>query len=54
VLNDIALLKLNDVVDLNQDVQLACLPRRVSTSYPPTSYPAWVIGWVCLIMLNIV
>ena len=47
-MNDLALLKLNDVVTVSKDVQFACLPRKVSTTYPPLNTPAWVVGWVCL------
>lgn len=45
VLNDLAILKLNDVVNANQDVQFACLPRNFSTISPPLNSPAWVVGW---------
>ena len=44
-MNDLAILKLNDVVNANQDVQFACLPRNFSTILPPVNTPAWVVGW---------
>ena len=47
VLNDIAILKLNSIVSLNEQIQLACLPNPKwnSNSYPPVNSTAWIIGW---------
>ena len=44
-MNDLAILKLNDIVQSNQDVQFACLPRYISSSSPPVNSSAWVVGW---------
>lgn len=46
LLNDIAIFKLNKIVTLNQKVQLVCLPKIASSSYPSFNSPAWVVGWV--------
>ena len=44
-LNDFALLILDREVDLNQKIQLACLPSSQSNTYPGTNRDAWVVGW---------
>jgi hypothetical protein len=45
-LNDIALFKLNEKVQLNEFIQIACLPPdSESKSYPGVNIPAWIVGW---------
>lgn len=48
-MNDLAILKLNDAVELNQHVQIACLPdpKADRNTYPISdpSRSAWVVGW---------
>ena len=44
MLNDIAIIRLNVLVPLNNKIQLACLPS--STKYPASSNtPSWTVGW---------
>lgn len=44
-MNDIALLKLEIYVELNEFIQLACLPRT-SEKYPTSvNISAWAMGW---------
>ena len=45
-LNDIALFKLVEPIELNDRIQLACLPKERSIKYPPVYYDAWTMGWV--------
>jgi secreted trypsin-like serine protease len=44
-LNDIAILKLKNQVDLNSKVQIACLPTNKSNSYPGTNVDSIAAGW---------
>ena len=44
LINDIAIFRLNQEVQLNREIQIACLPRVHSTSYPPENTPARVAG----------
>jgi len=44
MLNDIALLILDQNITLNTYVKLACLPNS-SSSYPPVNQNAWASGW---------
>ena len=44
-LNDIALIKLDSKVDLNEYIQIACLPMNVSSSYPNYNKTSYTIGW---------
>jgi len=43
--NDIAILKLSRSVELNQYIQIACLPEEQSSTYPVPEQPAWIVGW---------
>jgi hypothetical protein len=45
--NDIAILKLDEAVELNENVQVACLPDPRITVYPPSNVEldAVVVGW---------
>lgn len=43
-LNDIALFKLETEVELNERIQVACLPTKKSNSYPSSS-TAYATGW---------
>ena len=48
VFNDIGLLKLWKEVELNERVQLACLPRKTlasTVSYPQINTDAYFAGW---------
>jgi hypothetical protein len=46
MLNDLAILKLANPVQLNDDVQIACLPRSNSGLYPQsTNIPIFAVGW---------
>ena len=46
VLNDIALLQLKKPVQLNRNIQIACLPNaKWSEFYPLPDTSAWVLGW---------
>ena len=43
-LNDIAVLKLQDPIELNENIQISCLPNRVD--YPSEiGIPAYALGW---------
>jgi hypothetical protein len=45
-LNDIALFKLSKPVVLDDKVQVACLPNRLSKSeYPAPNTMSWAVGW---------
>lgn len=45
-LNDIALFKLNQTVNLNQNIQIACLPDPRFSKYPTQqNISAWINGW---------
>jgi hypothetical protein len=44
-LNDIALLKLKNKVELNDYIQIACLPPSKSLYYPGFNISAWIVGW---------
>jgi secreted trypsin-like serine protease len=44
-LNDIAMFKLSKPVNLNQNVQVACLPTNRSINYPPVNESVYAIGW---------
>jgi secreted trypsin-like serine protease len=44
--NDIALLELSEPADLDQNVQISCLPDpKWSPFYPPANSSSWIIGW---------
>uniref|UniRef100_A0A5F8A8I8 Peptidase S1 domain-containing protein n=1 Tax=Macaca mulatta TaxID=9544 RepID=A0A5F8A8I8_MACMU len=43
VLNDIALIKLAEHVELSDTIQVACLPEK--DSLLPNDYPCYVTGW---------
>ncbi len=43
--NDIAILKLSRIVELNDKIQVACLPELNTKSYPLPLNEAWIIGW---------
>jgi hypothetical protein len=44
--DDIALIKLKEEVQLNEYIQLACLPDPTRGKYPPAeSIHAWTMGW---------
>jgi len=47
LLDDIALLKLINPVQLNNNVQLACLPshKEISDQYPLPGSSSFIIGW---------
>ena len=49
ILNDLAILKLEEEVELNEYVQIACLPLANfnRTTYPSASptRSAWIVGW---------
>lgn len=46
MLNDIALVKLDNEVELNKRIQLACLPDSSIPVYPvQTNIPVWNVGW---------
>jgi hypothetical protein len=38
-------LKLSEPVELNNNVQIACLPKEQSSSYPKAPVDAYIIGW---------
>ena len=45
-LNDIAIIKLQSKVSLNNNVELACLPSRTTSFYPSQSYiDSYAAGW---------
>lgn len=45
-LNDIAIFKLEKDVNLNNKIQLACLPNVNLTSYPTSNNdPLYAVGW---------
>ncbi len=44
-MNDIALYKLPDAVNLTRQIQVACLPQQPSSTYPAANQTAWVVGW---------
>ena len=44
-LNDIALLRLSQTVELNKNVQVTCLPNpKFGSSYPPINVTAFAVG----------
>ena len=43
-MNDIALIKLKESVDLDEYIQVACLPDPKWSSHYPPNVPGWVIG----------
>ena len=43
--HDIALLKLNGAVDLNQYFQIACLPTNKPITYPNLDQPGYIASW---------
>lgn len=43
--NDIAILKLQVPVELNKNVQIACLPKEKSSEYPKAPKNAYIVGW---------
>jgi hypothetical protein len=43
--NDIAILKLEKSAPLNNKIQIACLPRSKSTSFPSYNLNSWIVGW---------
>lgn len=44
--NDIALIKLKNPVQLNRNIQLACLPNPALPNYPAkTNIQVWNVGW---------
>ena len=43
--NDLAILKLSRSVELNEYIQIACLPKEQSSTYPVPEQPAWIVGW---------
>ena len=47
ILNDLAILKLDDAVELNEFAQVACLPEsKVElNTYPRSNRSAWIVGW---------
>ena len=45
-MNDIALIKLRNAVQLTSNIQIACLPNpRWPLNYPIPGQPAWIVGW---------
>jgi hypothetical protein len=51
--NDIAILKLSRSVELNQNIQIACLPQVQSSTYPVPEQPAWIVGWGKIVLIKI-
>lgn len=46
LVNDIAILKLTENVELNRNIQIACLPDPKLLNYPTfVDVDAWVVGW---------
>ena len=46
MLNDIALLRLTTPAELNQFVQIACLPNpRYNRTFPQDNVISWGVGW---------
>lgn len=45
--NDLAIIKLRDKVELNENVQLTCLPDKhdFTETYPEPNQYAWAAGW---------
>jgi secreted trypsin-like serine protease len=43
--NDIALLRLTSLVDLNSNIQIACLPTSVSNTFPTAGTSVYAAGW---------
>ena len=44
-LNDIAIIKLSKVLELNQYIQIACLPSADTKFYPQSNIDCWTLGW---------
>ncbi|CAF0704352.1 unnamed protein product [Brachionus calyciflorus] len=45
VKNDIAILKLSSNVELNENVQISCLPNPDFKNYPTQNMQAFIVGW---------
>lgn len=45
MLNDLAVIQVDEPIDLTPQTQYACLPGEISPSYPPANKNAYVIGW---------
>jgi len=45
LLNDIALLRLSEKVELTESIQISCLPKEESDQYPGWNVDAWIVGW---------
>lgn len=44
-MNDIAIFKLKEKVELNDYIQIACLPPSKSGYYPGWNISAYIVGW---------
>jgi hypothetical protein len=49
LLNDVAIIKLKDLITLSGKAQPACLTYEASSIFPGTNLDAWIVGWVILI-----
>ncbi|RNA25118.1 suppressor of tumorigenicity 14 -like protein, partial [Brachionus plicatilis] len=45
LLNDVAIIELNENIESRFDIQFACLPNSSSTVYPEVNRSAFIIGW---------
>jgi hypothetical protein len=45
LLNDIAMLRLSEKVELTEYIQISCLPKEESNHYPGWNIEAWIVGW---------
>lgn len=45
LVNDIAILKLSKKVELNRNVQIACLPKSDIGDFPIEKSRGWAVGW---------
>jgi len=45
LLNDVAILKLKDLITLSGQAQPACLTYETSSIFPGTNLNAWIVGW---------
>ena len=43
--HDLAILKLNKLIDLEDSIQLACLPVGQPLDYPQAERHAYIVGW---------